>query len=285
METRMHEATLPQGTIRYREVGSGPPIVFVHPVLSNGELWRDLVPLLADRFRCITPDLPLGGHAIPLAEGTDLTPPGLAATIVAFLDALGLDEATLVGSDTGGALCQLVVAAHPGRVTRLVLLPCDAYENFPPTFFRFLPPMVKVPGTLRVMASALRIPALARLPIAFGLLTKKGLDRDLLESMLRPMRTDPQIRRQAKAVLLGLAPHHLLDAVPRLRAYDRPVLVIWAPEDRVFPMADAERLVVDFPNARLELIDDAYTFVQIDQPERTAALIGAFVSAAPENAR
>jgi pimeloyl-ACP methyl ester carboxylesterase len=56
------------------------------------------------------------------------------------------------------------------------------------------------------------------------------------------------------------------------------VLIAWAPEDRFFKLRFGERLAGAFPNARLELIDDSYTFVPIDQPERTAALISAFVT-------
>ena len=55
------------------------------------------------------------------------------------------------------------------------------------------------------------------------------------------------------------------------------MLVAWAADDRVFPLAHAERLAAAFPNGRLERIEDSYTFVSIDQSERTAELIGAFV--------
>ncbi len=60
------EIRLEQGVIRYREVGRGEPILFVHGVLVNGELWREVVPRLSGRFRCVVPDLPLGGHSVPL---------------------------------------------------------------------------------------------------------------------------------------------------------------------------------------------------------------------------
>src|SRR3954463_16773948 len=102
------EVPLPGGPIRYHDRGSGPTIVFVHPMIVNGAMWRKMVPLLADRHRCITPDWPLGGHAVPMERDADLTPPGLAALIASFLEALDLREVTLVGNDTGGALAQLV---------------------------------------------------------------------------------------------------------------------------------------------------------------------------------
>ena len=59
----VREIELPQGTLRYRETGEGPPVLFVHGLLVNGDLWRKVVPGLADRYRCITPDLPLGSQS------------------------------------------------------------------------------------------------------------------------------------------------------------------------------------------------------------------------------
>ncbi len=70
------EIRLDQGVIRYREVGDGPAILFVHGVLANGTLWREVVPRLSGHFRCVVPDLPLGGHAVPMDWDTDLTPRG-----------------------------------------------------------------------------------------------------------------------------------------------------------------------------------------------------------------
>jgi len=66
-------------------------------------------------------------------------------------------------------------------------------------------------------------------------------------------------------------------AAERLRGFGRPVLLAWAREDRFFPVKLAERLLERLPDGRLELIDDSYTFVPIDQPEQLAELIGEFV--------
>src|SRR5688572_20336728 len=126
------EIRLPAGVVRYRERGSGPAILFVHGLLVNGDLWRKVVPLLAGEFRCITPDWPLGSQDVPLDEGVKLTTRKAAGIIRRFLDALDLDDVTLVGNDTGGGLCQILVAERPERVGRLVLTSCDAFENFPP---------------------------------------------------------------------------------------------------------------------------------------------------------
>ena len=68
-----------------------------------------------------------------------------------------------------------------------------------------------------------------------------------------------------------------LEAAAKLRAFDRPTLLAWAPEDRFFKLRYAERLANDMPRARLERIENSSTFVSEDQPERLAELIAAFV--------
>ena len=147
------ELALPQGTIRYRERGSGEPIVFIHGLLVNGDLWRKVVPELSKDYRCIAPDLPLGSHAKAMSESADLSVYGLAKLIDDFLAALDLRDVALVGNDTGGALCQIVITRHPQRIGRLLLTPCDAFDNFPPPFFKWLLLPAKTPAGARRRAS------------------------------------------------------------------------------------------------------------------------------------
>src|SRR4029077_18091827 len=120
MEKEMNEIQLSQGTIRYREQGAGDPILLVHGLLTNGELWREVAPRLAADFRVIAPDWPLGSPEIPVNGGADRSALGLAALIADFMAALELENVTLVGNDSGGALCQLVAVHHPERLARLV---------------------------------------------------------------------------------------------------------------------------------------------------------------------
>ncbi len=132
----MPEVALSQGTIHYREEGSGPAVVLIHGLMVDGGVWSPLVPFLSLRARCIVPDLPLGAHRIPMRADADLTPPAVADMIAELFTRLELEDVTLVGNDTGGALCQLVIDRHPERIGRLVLTNCDAFENFPPAAFR-----------------------------------------------------------------------------------------------------------------------------------------------------
>jgi pimeloyl-ACP methyl ester carboxylesterase len=271
----MNEARLHQGTIRYRESGTGEPIVLVHGLLTDGQLWREVAPTLARDFRVIAPDWPLGSHQLPLEPGADLSPPGLARIIADFISELELEGVTLVGNDTGGALCQLVAAHHPERLGRLVLTPCDAYENFLPPAFRPLQMLAHVPGALYLIAQSLRAPVARRLPLAYGWVTKRA-DDALTRSWIAPALGSGAIRHEVASLLKGVSNRYTLAAAERFGEFTKPVLIAWAPEDRFFKMHYAERLADAFPNARLELIEDSYTFVPVDQPERTATLIAEF---------
>jgi len=275
-DAAVREAAVPQGTIRYRELGTGPPVVLVHGLLNNGLLWRDVATELARDFRVIVPDWPLGSHELPMNEDADLTPPGLARIVADFLDALELEDVTLVGNDTGGAISQLVAVHHPARLGRLVLTPCDAYDNFLPPMFRPLQLAARVPGAIRVVALSLSPRPLRRLPFAFGWLSKRPLARDVSDAFLAPVLRDRRIRREVAKVLKGISSRHTQEAARRFGEFGRPVLIAWAPEDRFFPMEHAERLSEAFPHARLERIEDSWTYVPADQPQRTAQLIADF---------
>lgn len=281
----LQSVSVPAGTIHYRDTGSGPPIVFAHGLLVDGKLWRKVTPLLEDRFRCIVPDLPLGSHREPMRPDADLTPPGVARILADFMAALELQDVTLVGNDTGGAISQLVATRHPERLGRLVLTPCDAYENFLPPFFRPLQYAAKVPGLLTALMQSTRIGAIQRSPLGFGLLiSPEAMDPDVLGSWVRPYHSNAGVRRDTVKFLKSISNRYTIEAAERLRDFDRPVLIAWAPEDRFFKFQFAERLAAAIPDARLVRIENSRTFVSEDQPERLAEEIRAFVEATSRSA-
>jgi pimeloyl-ACP methyl ester carboxylesterase len=270
----MVEVRLPQGTIRYREAGSGPTIVFVHGYLVDGRLWDGVVAALADRYRCIAPDWPMGAQTIAMEPDADLTPPGVASIIDSFLEALDLSDVTLVGNDSGGAMCQVLVARRPVRIGRLVLTNCDTHENFPPGIFKALPPLAGLPGGVTMLALPFRVPAITR--AAFRPFAKTRPPAGLLESWARPGTTDRAVRRDLGKVTRGMHKRHTLAAAQALRGSEFPLLLTWAPGDRFFPIRYAERLADEVGGAKLVRIPDSATFVPLDQPERLAREIADF---------
>jgi pimeloyl-ACP methyl ester carboxylesterase len=275
------EVQLPQGTIRYRELGpaAGEPLVFVHGLLVNGRLWERVTPVLAENgIRCLVPDWPMGSHAVPMNEDADLGGYGQARNVADFIGAVGLDSATLVGNDSGGAICQIVATEHPEVVSRLVLTNCDSFDKFPPAMFGYLKPMARIPGGMTILAQSMRIPANRRLPISFGSLSKKRLDGELLAEWVRPVIDSGEIRRDVGKFIRGMHPDQTRKAAEKLADFKGPALFTWGRDDRFFKLSDAERLAAIIPDARVEPIDDAKTFVSLDQPERVADLISAFVA-------
>ena len=271
------ELELPQGTLTCFEAGTGPPIVFAHGLLVNANLWRNVVARLSPEFRCIALDLPLGSHALAIPERADLTPHGLADLIADAIQALALERVTLVGNDTGGALCQMVVTRRPERIGRLVLTSCDYRDNFPPPMFRYFKPAAAIPGAMRLLMLPMRLRAPRRLPIAFGWLVKRPIDRPAEDSYLLAGMTIPGVEQDLKCVLKGLHTRYTNEAADRLREFHRPALIAWSREDRFFKPAHAERLAQDLPNARLEWIENARSLSPEDEPGRLAELIARFM--------
>jgi pimeloyl-ACP methyl ester carboxylesterase len=276
-----HELDLAQGRLRYFDAGAGATLVFLHGLLVNANLWRKVVERLSDDFRCIVLDLPLGSHTIPMPSA-DLSPDGLGDLIADTIEHLNLADVTLIGNDTGGALCQILVTKRPAHIGRLVLTSCDYRDNFPPRMFRYLKTAAKVPGALRLLLTPMRFRAPRRLPFAFGWLVKAPIDRKAEDSYLLPALRIAGIRADLKRAAQAIDPRYTNAAADRLREFDGPTLIAWSRDDRFFKPAHAERLSGDLLSARLEWIEGARTFSPEDAPERLAELIRAF---APRGAR
>ena len=267
-------------TVRYRARGAGQTIVFVHGVWVGGSLWDDVAEHLAG-FRCILPTWPLGAHRDP-APGADLSALATAKRIPAFLEALDLTEVTLVGNDTGGGLCLAALGSgHDGvgRIGRLVLTNCDSYEHFPPKGFdtmikvmRAAPPLGK--GLLRAFASGLGQKAFLK---SVCTTPPKG---PRAAAIFEAFTTSRAARADALRITQSLKPSVTLDAVGALKAFPKPVLLAWGDEDKLFPLEHARRLEADFPDATLEVIGGASTFVMLDRPEELASLITGFTEGA-----
>jgi pimeloyl-ACP methyl ester carboxylesterase len=272
----MPEITLPQGTISYRDTGEGPPVVFIHGLLVDGALWRKVTPLLDGSARSIAPDLPLGSHRTAMNADADITPHGVARLVGDFLAALGLEDVTLVGNDTGGLISQLVALDHGERVGRLVLSNCDCFEVFPPKEFV---PMVKsahIPGAVKAALAPMRAAAARRTVLAYGGLAREIPD-EVTAAWIEPARTDSAVRGDLIRFMKAVDKSISLDAAQRLPGLRIPSLVAWGQDDRFFPRELGERLAATLPNCRLEPVANSGTFVSEDEPEALADLIRGFV--------
>ena len=273
------EVSLPQGVVRYRERGEGRPIVFIHGFVTNGDLWRKVVPPLSEAYRCITPDWPLGSHSVAMHPDADLSPPGLVELIAAFMEELDLGDVVVVGNDTGGALAQMLVTTHPQRVGALVLTPCDSFRNFPAWWSQPLRPLARSPALMSVGAKLLRSRRFQRLPLVYGWVVKRPFPPEISSSFVEPGNRDPGIRRDFAKAFGATRPAQTLEAADKLSSFGKPALVVWQQErGLIYPLRHGRRLA-ELLGARLEVVDDSYIYVPEDRPDRLAELIAGFLGA------
>jgi pimeloyl-ACP methyl ester carboxylesterase len=277
----MAEIELSAGAIRYADAGGeGPVVVLCHGLLMTASLWDAVVEELGPGFRCVRPTLPLGAHRQPMRPEADLSLRGQVRLLAEFLERLELEEVTLVFNDWCGA--QLLVAeGWDGRVGRLALASCETYDNYPPGLpGRVAALAARLPGGLAAVLKPLRIKALRRLPMTFGLMSKRPLPDELGDQWLEPALTNAAIRRDLRKYAgdTRQGRRQLVKANPRLSGFAKPVLVVWAAEDKVMPAAAGRRLAASFPNSRFIEIPDSRTLIPIDQPRALAGAIATFVS-------
>jgi pimeloyl-ACP methyl ester carboxylesterase len=267
----MTQLALRQATIEYREFGpqdsAYPPVFFVHGALVNGDLWREVAEKLGRLgYRCIVPTLPLGSHIIPVDDAGVLSLQGVAGIINDAVEALELSDVTLVGSDTGGGLCQLAVDARSDRIGRLVLTNCDAFEQCPPFPFDKVFGLLRGPISIKALMGPMRLAALRNSALGFGLLISRP-DRQMTAEWIAPCLNDIRIRRDLAALLRQIAVTDLTDVATRLTRFDKPVTLVWGQDDRVFKPSLGRRLAAVFPNAKLIEVPGSRTFVSLDQPD------------------
>lgn len=266
----MPQVDLKQATIPYRVFGPAdsphPPLLFVHGILADERLWVVVAEGLARRgYRCILPTLPLGAHTIPVKDRTVLSPRGVAALVHDFIVALDLPTVTLVGNDTGGGLCQIIIDTHPERIGRLILTNCDAFDKFPPLPFPLVFALLRGPRSIGALFATMRLKALRHSPAGYGLLMSHP-DPDLTASWVEPCRTDTRISQDLAALLRQVAVTDLTDEATRFPRFDKPVTLVWGMGDRCFKPSLAKRMVALFPNATMVEVPGARTFVSLDNP-------------------
>ena len=278
----MPTVNLPQGRVNYRVAGPAdsplPPVVFVHGILVNGEIWAGAADALAERgIRSYAPDLPLGAHPTALRPGTDVSPRGVGRLVLSFLEALGLTGVTLVGNDTGGALCQFVLDTDSSRIGRMVLTNCDAFDQFPPPPGGLMLKLVSGRARLWLISRPLRWAAVRHSRVGYGPFVTRPLDAALTQRWVTPLLTDAGVRADTARFMRGVRPAGLLDVSARLGRFTRPVLLLWGTGDRFFPLPLARRLAAAFPDARLVEVEGGHTFLPLDEPDRVAREISTFL--------
>ncbi|MEU7566897.1 alpha/beta hydrolase [Streptomyces fradiae] len=273
----MPRVVLSSGPVDYRDTGGeGPVLVFGHGLPMNGSQWRKVVPLL-DGYRCVLPTLPMGGHRQPMRPDADLSQRGVARLLGEFIEALGLRRVSLVLNDWGGGQF-LVLEGQDQHIARMVLVACEAFDNFPPGPAKAMARVCGVPGGVWLLTRLMRVPVIRRSRRGYGGMSLRGVPDDVMDDWFAPATRSRAIRRDLAKFATGAPDSRTLLAwSERLRDFDRPVLVVWATKDRLMPREHGPRLAQLYPRGRLVEIADSSTLVPEDQPELLARTLVDFL--------
>ena len=258
-------ARLSAGDISYVEEGEGPAVVLLHGFPTNADLWRNLAPLLAPRFRVVAPDL-LGYGGSEKPEDADLSISAQARHVRDLLERLGVREFAAVGHGAGGGIAQLL--AVDGGVRTLVLLDTVAFDGWAP------------PGVVPDLTDdgPVADPGMAERAVREAFTRGMGHPERLLpgdmELFTEPWREDPAALLRAARALEGPA---LSGVPPRIAEQAIPVLVLWGEEDPWLPPSLAERLQDEIGEAAVALLPGCSHFVLEDAPETVAPIVFQFL--------
>ena len=277
-------AELQQGRLAYNVAGpaasSSPSVVFAHGVLVDARLWDAVAErLAAEGIRSYAPTLPLGAHQWPMNPDADLSPRGIAQLLLDFIAALDLSDVTIVGNDTGGAICQVLLGADTSRIGAAVLTDCDAFGAFPPRALAPLFQALRHPSVVACLAAGLRLEKVRHGRLAYGPLSSGPIDRGLTRDWVQPL-ARKDIRRDLAKFARGVHPRVLLDAASRFSQFTGPVRILWGEDDPFFGTELGRQLSEAFPRATLITVPAGRTFLPLDHPgelarEITAATRGA----------
>ena len=262
---------LTAGPIDYVDTGGdGPTVVLLHGVLMNNTVWRGVMSELTPALRCIAPTLPLGAHRQPMRPGADLSIDGIALLVAEFLERLDLRDVALVMNDWGGPQL-LVDHGRTDRIGRLVMVACEAFDNFPPGApGRRLAKLAATRGGFALQSLLIRF-AVVRQSVATAL-AKHPVSDEMLRDWFGPFARDARVRQDLRSYCLSVPLDSGRNWSAGLAAFDKPALVVWASEDQMMPAEHGRQLADLLPDGHLVEIEDSYTLVPLDQSQRLAGV-------------
>jgi pimeloyl-ACP methyl ester carboxylesterase len=238
-----------------------PAALFVHGVLVNADLWRNVIFDVADLRRCVAVDLPAHGASPAGSDAADLSLTGLAAMLDGLCAVLGLEQVDVVANDTGGAVTQVFAARFPARVRTLTLTNCDVHDNFPPEMFKPFVDMAHTGEFGPMVAAIAGDLALARSETGLGMgyVAPAQLSDEVVTSYLEPFVADQG--KGLERLLTSASADELVGVEPLLAQLTAPAQVAWGTADVFFGPEWAERLRELIPSVeRVTLVPDAKLF-------------------------
>ncbi|MGI9615926.1 MAG: alpha/beta fold hydrolase [Acidimicrobiales bacterium] len=266
-------ATGPGTEVAYRQVGTGPDVLFVHGWPASGATYRGLLPYLADHVTCHLLDLP-GAGASRFGETSDLSIPGHAAAIRTVMDELGLRDVAVVGHNSGGMFARFALAGDT-RVRAWGLVDTEQPPKAHWRFAAFLK-IKYVPRFEHVLGWAVNQRLLRRNEFVLGSCFQDSslLDGEFEEFFLRPLADDPH-RRLGAGMFARNFDLDLFGELAELHAkIEAPVHLVWGDDDPFFPLDRTEEMMSGFGGpVDLTVIEGGRLFHHEEFPEQVAAAL------------
>ena len=261
------------GEVAYRRVGQGPDVLFVHGWPVSGATFRKLLPYLCEHVTCHIIDLVGAGESRFTAGETRIDLDHHIASVQQVVDALGLEDFSVIGHDSGGLIARHALGLDE-RVRSMVLCNTEQSQGLHWKFRQFLW-MARLPGFGSILATLANNALLKRHPMVLGgcFADDTHLKGPFDELFLKPLKKD-QARRWAATLLARNFDTRRVDALGELHArMQMPVKLAWGERDPFFPVDWAREMVETFPMASIEVIADAQLFVHEERPEDVARAI------------
>lgn len=268
--------------IFYREAGpaDGPTLLLLHGFPTSSHMFRDLIPLLADRYRLVAPDYPgFGYSAAPAVGEFDYSFERLADVVERFTDAVGLSHYALYCQDYGGPVGFRLATRRPKRLQALIIQNANAYEEGVTDLFR---DVVLRLWSERTTATEAAVRELFELPTTKKQYLDGAVDPTLVSpdawthaqwGMDRPGNKDIQYALQAN---YGSNVERYDEWHGYFREHRPPTLVLWGKGDFIFAEAGAHAYRRDLPDAEIHIFDAGHFALETDAPE-IASRIDAFL--------
>jgi 2-hydroxymuconate-semialdehyde hydrolase len=266
MTLEKRRARVSGGELAYVDEGEGPGVVLLHGFPTSSHLWRDLVPMLAPRFRAIAVDLLGYGDSHKPADPTALTITRQAAAVRELLDGLGVRDLAAVGHDIGGGVAQLLALA--GTARNVALLDSVSFDSWPIEAVKLL----QDADDGQVDTEFARM--VAGIALEMGMGHPDRLSAEDREEYLRPWVEEPMALVRAARGIDGVG---LVGSEEGLGSYEGRALVVWGEEDPYLPSELAERLGEAIPGATVALLPGCSHFVTEDAPEAVLPLVVDFL--------
>lgn len=254
---------MPGMRTRYLCAGeAGPPVILVHGLGASAEIWKDNIGPLAESHRVYAPDLVGFGHT----DKPDIkyNPQDFILFLKGFMDAVGLEKASLVGLSLGGGIALLFTIEYPARVEKLVLVDSAG-----------LGPEMTLPMKLGSMAFFTKWLKFSKPMLASGmkrLVYNQDVVTEGLVDLYYKMLAKPDAMRTVSRVLSSVATlagarKDVLGLIrERLHTIDVPTLIVWGREDRIIPLKHGIQGQEQIRGARLYIFDACGHIPNLEKP-------------------